>query len=79
MWRLRITGRSNNLPTIPASQLSIDLWVCIMSGLASLIILKRDRIENKFDKPVQIVEVQTGPILKETDIIRYKDVYGRVN
>tara|TARA_Y100000590_G_scaffold264563_1_gene297273 strand:+ start:950 stop:2155 length:1206 start_codon:yes stop_codon:yes gene_type:complete len=37
------------------------------------------RIENKFDKPVQIVEVQTGPILKETDIIRYKDVYGRVN
>ncbi len=37
------------------------------------------RIENRFKKPVQIVEVQTGPILKETDIIRYKDIYGRVN
>ena len=37
------------------------------------------RIENPFNKPVQIVEVQTGPILKETDIVRYKDVYGRVN
>jgi len=37
------------------------------------------RIENLFKKPVQIVEVQTGPILKETDIIRYKDIYGRVN
>jgi len=37
------------------------------------------RIENPSNKPVQIVEVQTGPILKETDIIRYKDIYGRVN
>ena len=37
------------------------------------------RIENKFDQPVQIVEVQTGSILKETDIIRYKDVCGRAN
>ena len=37
------------------------------------------RIENKFNKPVQIAEVQTGSILKETDIIRFKDIYGRVN
>jgi len=37
------------------------------------------RIENTFNKPVQIVEVQTGSILKESDIVRYKDVYGRVN
>ena len=37
------------------------------------------RIENKFNIPVKIVEVQMGKILKETDIVRYKDVYGRVN
>ena len=37
------------------------------------------RIENFFSKPVKIMEVQTGAILKETDIIRYKDIYGRVN
>ena len=37
------------------------------------------RIENPFKKPVKIIEVQTGAILKETDIIRYKDIYGRVN
>ena len=37
------------------------------------------RIENLFKKPVKIMVVQTGPILKETDIIRYKDIYGRVN
>ena len=36
------------------------------------------RIQNNFIKPVKIIEVQTGPILKETDIIRFQDVYGRV-
>jgi len=36
------------------------------------------RVENHFKKPVKIIEVQTGTILKETDIIRYQDVYGRV-
>jgi len=37
------------------------------------------RIENPFNKPVKIIEIQTGSILKETDIVRYKDIYGRVN
>ena len=37
------------------------------------------RIENPFNKPVQIVEVQIGSILKESDIVRYKDIYGRIN
>ena len=37
------------------------------------------RIENFFKAPVKIMEVQTGTILKETDITRYKDIYGRVN
>ena len=36
------------------------------------------RIENLFKAPVKIMEVQTGTILKETDIIRYKDIYGRI-
>jgi len=37
------------------------------------------RIENPFNKPAKIIEVQTGAILKEADIVRYKDIYGRVN
>ena len=37
------------------------------------------RIENLYKTPVKIMEVQTGYILKETDIVRYKDIYGRVN
>ena len=36
------------------------------------------RIENNFKKPVKIIEVQTGAILSEKDIVRYKDIYGRI-
>tara|TARA_B100000579_G_C22486109_1_gene690235 strand:- start:80 stop:733 length:654 start_codon:yes stop_codon:yes gene_type:complete len=36
------------------------------------------RIENPNKKPVVIMEVQKGPILKESDIVRYKDIYGRI-
>ena len=36
------------------------------------------RIENLFNKHIKIAEVQLGSILKETDIIRYKDAYGRI-
>tara|TARA_S200000501_G_scaffold332914_1_gene335952 strand:+ start:860 stop:2065 length:1206 start_codon:yes stop_codon:yes gene_type:complete len=37
------------------------------------------RIENPFKKTVKILEIQKGSILKETDIVRYQDIYGRVN
>src|SRR6056300_335221 len=36
------------------------------------------RIQNPGKKPVKIIEAQVGSILKETDIVRYEDVYGRV-
>jgi len=36
------------------------------------------RIENIYNKQVKIVEAQLGSLLKETDIVRYQDVYGRV-
>ena len=37
------------------------------------------RIENPGRKSVKIIEAQIGSILKETDIVRYQDVYGRTN
>ena len=37
------------------------------------------RIENPNKKSVKIIEAQLGSILKETDIIRYQDIYGRAN
>ena len=36
------------------------------------------RIENHYKNPVKILEIQIGSILKETDIVRYQDIYGRV-
>ncbi len=36
------------------------------------------RIENPYKKTVKIIEAQLGSILKETDIVRYQDIYGRV-
>ena len=37
------------------------------------------RIQNPGKKPVRIFEAQIGTILKESDIIRYHDIYGRIN
>ena len=37
------------------------------------------RIENIYNKPVKIIEIQTGRLLRESDIVRYKDIYGRIN
>ena len=48
----------------------MNLFLCLGGAI--------HRIQNNFKKPVKIIEVQTGPILKETDIIRFQDVYGRV-
>ena len=36
------------------------------------------RIENPNKTPVKIIEAQVGSILKETDIVRFQDVYGRI-
>ena len=36
------------------------------------------RIENPNSKIVKIMEAQLGLILKETDIVRFEDIYGRV-
>ena len=35
------------------------------------------RVENKYKTPLKIIEAQVGSILKETDIVRYHDIYGR--
>ena len=37
------------------------------------------RVQNSAQKPIKIMEAQVGSILKETDIVRYQDVYGRVS
>ena len=36
------------------------------------------RIENPYKVPVKIIEAQVGSILKESDIVRFQDIYGRI-
>ena len=36
------------------------------------------RIYNPRNKPVKIMEAQLGSILRENDIVRYDDIYGRL-
>ena len=36
------------------------------------------RLANETSKPLTLVEVQTGKYLKEDDIIRLEDIYGRI-
>ena len=38
----------------------------------------KHRIANDTDKPMEFIEVQTGDELREDDIIRLEDAYGRV-
>jgi mannose-6-phosphate isomerase-like protein (cupin superfamily) len=36
-------------------------------------------LENKTSQILEIIEVQSGSYLGEDDIVRFEDVYGRVN
>ena len=35
-------------------------------------------LQNPFEEELEVIETQCGDILSEEDIIRYKDIYGRI-
>ena len=39
---------------------------------------ERHRLENVAEHPLEIIEIQSGDLLSEEDIVRFDDVYGRV-
>lgn len=39
----------------------------------------KHRLQNLTEEPVELIEVQTGSYLAEDDIVRFEDIYGRVN
>ena len=39
---------------------------------------KMHSLENKSDEPLEIIEVQSGTYIGEDDIVRFEDIYGRV-
>ncbi|MCU7836676.1 MAG: cupin domain-containing protein [gamma proteobacterium symbiont of Taylorina sp.] len=40
---------------------------------------EKHRLENPGQIPLEIIEVQSGSYLDEDDIVRFDDIYGRVN
>lgn len=42
-------------------------------------VLCKHRLENVSDMPVEFIEIQTGDILDENDIVRFEDIYNRVS
>ena len=38
----------------------------------------RHRLENLTSEPLRLIEVQTGKVISENDIVREDDTYGRV-
>lgn len=43
-----------------------------------LAVEEKHSLQNPYDEPVKILEVQKGDILDENDIVRFEDMYGRV-
>ena len=56
-----------------------DSEVFILEANSSVYIRagQKHRLANDTDKPLVVIEVQTGSYLGEDDIIRYEDVYHR--
>jgi mannose-6-phosphate isomerase-like protein (cupin superfamily) len=61
-------------------KITVGKKVCFKKINESIFIPKGSihRIENIYSKTIKIVEAQLGDILKESDIIRYQDMYGRI-
>ena len=73
----KIISQLNNPPTDVSS---MDGYaISSEKNFKSYKVIGESSAGNPFKKSVKIMEVQTGPVLKETDIIRYKDIYGRIN
>jgi cell division protein YceG involved in septum cleavage len=60
------------------------LILLIIIGILTFLLLKKEQDlsindqERKYIIQIKIIRSQVGSILKETDIVRYQDIYGRV-
>jgi mannose-1-phosphate guanylyltransferase/mannose-6-phosphate isomerase len=63
------------------AEVEVDGNVRIMVENQSVDISKasQHRLANPGKVPLDIIEIQSGPYLEEDDIVRFEDVYGRVN
>jgi mannose-1-phosphate guanylyltransferase/mannose-6-phosphate isomerase len=67
----------------------IDGEASVINGENTLILTKGEStfiplgvthsLENKTSNPLEVIEVQSGSYLGEDDIVRFEDIYGRIN
>ena len=63
-----------------ASVINGELDITLTKGQSTFIpIGVKHSLENKTGKSLEIIEVQSGAYLGEDDIVRFEDVYGRIN
>ena len=74
------TERLNRLPAAERG-ITIGETVQLLSENQSVYIPlgEKHRLENPGKQPMVLIEVQTGSYLGEDDIIRYEDLYARVD
>jgi hypothetical protein len=60
------------------------LFLLIIIGILTFLVLKKERDlsindqERKYIIQIKIIRSKVGSILKETDIVKFQDIYGRV-
>lgn len=56
-----------------------DEKITLKKGMSTYIpVGVKHSLENKTNKPLEIIEVQSGTYLGEDDIVRFEDIYGRI-
>ena len=62
------------------AKVQIDKEISVLKKNESLFvpIKKKHRLSNPYSEPLIIIEVQIGEYIEEDDIIRFNDIYGRV-
>ena len=63
------------------AQVQVDEEIKLLSKNESVYIpiASKHRLSNPSEEPLVLIEVQTGSYLGEDDIIRFEDIYGRIN
>ena len=63
-----------------ASVINGENIITLQEGESTYIPIKtKHSLENKTLEPLEVIEVQSGSYLGEDDIVRFEDIYGRVN
>ena len=60
-------------------QINDDIKLLSKNESIYIPVKSKHRLTNDSNLPLVIIEVQTGTYLGEDDIIRFDDIYGRIN